>query len=115
MMALTAASPRAPARSRRSIVREGVVRQRLSPELNGQDLTARLTVAQRPFDHAALGDHEIDLAAIGVAEVTRLDVSTPGVLLPVNPLEQVGGDQVLEAGGLTGTREEWNRDRGSWS
>ena len=46
----------------------------------------------------AVGHHEVDLAARGVAEVAQFQVSAAHVLLVVHPFQQVHGHQVLEAG-----------------
>jgi len=45
----------------------------------------------------ALDDDEIHLAPIGVTKITQFQIAPVRVLLVVNPLEQVRGDEVLES------------------
>src|SRR5207237_1555142 len=47
---------------------------------------------RRPLLH----DDEVHLAPVRVAEVAELDIAPAGVLLEVDPLEQMRGDEVLE-------------------
>jgi hypothetical protein len=49
---------------------------------------------------AAIHDDEVDLAPVGVAEVAELDLTAAGILLEVDPLEQMRGDEVLEPRGV---------------
>ena len=72
------------------------------PTGRGPAQVPRISAHPARFDHhdrqPAVGDDEIDLAAVRVAEVTKLEVEPLRVLTEVHPLEKVRGDQVLEPG-----------------
>ena len=44
-----------------------------------------------------LDDDEVDLPSVGIAKVPEIQLTTLRVLLEVHPLQQVGGDEILEA------------------
>ena len=60
---------------------------------------------QVPFDladgirqrAAELDDHEIDFSTVRVSEVSQLEVTTLGILLVVDPLQEVPRHEVLES------------------
>lgn len=70
---------------------------------------ARLQIPQPPIDRdvlpraldeqtwrSPLDDHEIDLSTVRVAEVLEIEVSAPGVLLVMHPLEEMRRHEVFE-------------------